>query len=274
MREVEAESREYMKTAKALDMRVIVVMITVALMLMLQEYVGMSRESHIIVSLLDKIGLDSLSDQFNTAMTTSPNIRINQLTYWAAGCFITYFIIPAMVIKFVFREKLRDYGLQFKGAFSDYWIYLFMFAVVGPLVFIVSNDPHFMQTYPFYNLHPGEKIMPHMTSNFPFVYLPHLLRWELLYFTQFFALEFFFRGFMIHGTRHRLGYYSVLAMMVPYCMIHFGKPMPETLGAIIAGIALGSLSLKTRSIWLGVAIHSSVALSMDFVSLWRKGLLF
>jgi hypothetical protein len=31
------------------------------------------------------------------------------------------------------------------------------------------------------------------------------------------------------------------------------------------------MSLKTRSIWMGAALHVSVALSMDFASLWRKG---
>ncbi len=40
--------------------------------------------------------------------------------------------------------------------------------------------------------------------------------------------------------------------------------------AYIAGIVLGFMSLKTRSIWLGAAIHMSVALSMDFLSLWRQ----
>ena len=30
-------------------------------------------------------------------------------------------------------------------------------------------------------------------------------------------------------------------------------------------------SLKTRSIWMGAVLHVSVALSMDFASLWRKG---
>jgi membrane protease YdiL (CAAX protease family) len=60
-------------------------------------------------------------------------------------------------------------------------------------------------------------------------------------------------------------------MMVPYCMIHFTKPLPECCASIVAGLALGFMSLKTRSIWLGAALHISVALSMDFTSLWRQG---
>jgi len=60
-------------------------------------------------------------------------------------------------------------------------------------------------------------------------------------------------------------------MSIPYCMIHFGKPFPETMAAIIAGIVLGTLSLKSRTIWMGVMIHYSVALTMDISALWQKG---
>ena len=40
---------------------------------------------------------------------------------------------------------------------------------------------------------------------------------------------------------------------------------------IIAGIVLGFMSLKTRSIWLGAALHIAVAVTMDLLALWRLG---
>jgi arylsulfatase A-like enzyme len=55
-------------------------------------------------------------------------------------------------------------------------------------------------------------------------------------------------------------------MVVPYCMIHFGKPFLETMAAIVAVVVLGTLSMKTRSIWSGFLIHVSVAVSMDIFS--------
>lgn len=60
-------------------------------------------------------------------------------------------------------------------------------------------------------------------------------------------------------------------MMIPYCMIHWNKPLAETLAAIVAGLVLGTLSLRSRSIWWGVAIHYWVALCMDVAALWQKG---
>ena len=62
-------------------------------------------------------------------------------------------------------------------------------------------------------------------------------------------------------------------MTIPYCMIHFTKLMPETISAIIAGIILGTLSLKRKNILLGFFIHCSVAITMDISDLWLKGLL-
>jgi membrane protease YdiL (CAAX protease family) len=54
-------------------------------------------------------------------------------------------------------------------------------------------------------------------------------------------------------------------------MIHFGKPLPETIGAILAGLALGALSIKSRSVYWGVAIHYAVAITMDLGALYRSG---
>ncbi len=90
---------------------------------------------------------------------------------------------------------------------------------------------------------------------------------EALYAAQFVALEFFYRGFFLHGIRRALGYSSIFAMMVPYAMIHFGKPLPEALGSVLAGFILGTVSLKSDSIWGGCAIHIVVATSMDLLSL-------
>ena len=75
---------------------------------------------------------------------------------------------------------------------------------------------------------------------------------------------------MVHSLKKQFGFYSVFIMMIPYCMIHFVKPFPETVGAIFAGIILGALSLKSNSIWLGVLLHFSVALSMDITSLMHQ----
>ena len=186
------------------------------------------------------------------------NEQLSDLANWVFILFTFYFIVPVLLIKLFFKENLSDYGLKWKGAFKDYWIYLVMLCVMVPLVAFFSATASFQARYPFYDLAPGERLYPNFWI------------WEALYFVQFFALEFFFRGFMVHGLKHRFGAYSVLVMTIPYCMIHFGKPLPETIAAIIAGLILGMLSLRTGSILLGVCIHYSVGLMMDLAALWHK----
>jgi membrane protease YdiL (CAAX protease family) len=90
-----------------------------------------------------------------------------------------------------------------------------------------------------------------------------------MYCAQFFALEIFFRGFWLSTLRSTLGSGAIFAMCVPYCMIHFGKPYLETAGALVAGTALGSLAMRTNSIYSGFLVHITVALAMDGLSLAR-----
>jgi membrane protease YdiL (CAAX protease family) len=180
-----------------------------------------------------------------------------RLSYWSFATFFAYFLLPAVYIRFFLKERLTDFGLQLQGTLKHSWIYIVLFLAVLPLVIIMSMTESFQRTYPFYD-------QAHRS-------VQDFLAWQVLYAIQFFSLEFFFRGFLIHGMKHRFGYYAIVFSVVPYCMIHFGKPLPETLGAIIAGLALGTLSVFTRSIWLGVAIHISVAVSMDISSLIAQG---
>ncbi|MGZ6539961.1 MAG: CPBP family glutamic-type intramembrane protease, partial [Bacteroidia bacterium] len=231
---------------------------TVAFSLTMIKYLG---EYKFLLLFLKNIGLTDFSNSFEDLMTINSNAALYRLIYWACNVIFFYVIPPFILIKFVFKEKFSDYGLSIKGAFKDYKIYVIMLCVMIPLVLFFSRTESFQARYPFYDVKKGE----------PFY--PNLFCWEIVYFVQFFALEFFFRGFLLHGTKQQFGYYSVFVMTIPYCMIHFGKPFPETIAAIIAGIVLGTLSLKSRSIWLGVAIHFSVAITMDLCSLWQKGLL-
>jgi membrane protease YdiL (CAAX protease family) len=71
-----------------------------------------------------------------------------------------------------------------------------------------------------------------------------------------------------------IGSLAIFVMVVPYAMIHLGKPIAECFGSILAGIALGTIALRTGSIWGGVLVHCTVAWSMDLLALLRTGKLF
>ena len=243
------------------DRKVIAVLLTACIILTLQQYVFRGGSFDNLPGVLRWLGAEDLAERIDGLSYGSQERQLAQLLYWAAGSVINYVLIPALVVKLYLRERAADFGLKFRGIWRSSWLYLAMFLVmIGPLAFF-SRTEAFQAKYPFYRIWPGE----------PF--WPRLWIWETAYICQFFALEFFFRGFLLHGLRHRLGFYAIFVMMVPYCMIHFQKPMPECLGAIGAGALLGFMSLKTRSIWLGACLHVAVALSMDFLALWHRGML-
>lgn len=202
-------------------------------------------------------------EEFGKWIAYSPENNLPGLGWWVAVVTIFYFVIPAVGIKFFYRERLTDYGLKF-GIENGFWKLLAIcVAVMLPLVYLMSLTSGFAAKYPFLRIHNGE---PYLGQT--------LLIWELIYFVQFFGLEFFFRGFLVHSLKKSLGLYSIFVMTVPYCMIHFSKPMPETFSAIAAGIFLGWLSYRNGSIWLGLILHCAVAFSMDILALHNKGLLF
>jgi len=193
----------------------------------------------------------------------SPNNNLPALGWWVVVVTIFYFVIPALWIKFVYRESLSDYGLNLRFEPGFFKLFAVVIAIMLPLVYLMSLTASFTAKYPFLKIYNGE---PYIGTT--------LLIWELIYFAQFFGLEFFFRGFLVHSLKPALGIYSIFAMTVPYCMIHFGKPPAETMSAIVAGVFLGWLSYRYGNIWLGLLLHCSVAFSMDVLALYNKGLLF
>ncbi len=180
--------------------------------------------------------------------------------WWVFARVLGYVLVPLPLWKLFFpKDSLLDMGLRTKGFFSHLWIYGLCLAVVVPAMLIVAQQPDFGTYYPFYK--------QSQRSWFDF------LTWEAMYFLQFFALELFFRGWMLGALRRSFGAGTVFVMAVPYCMIHYGKPYLESNGAIVAGVVLGSLAMRTKSIYAGFLVHVTVAFAMDFLSLWRRGAL-
>lgn len=178
--------------------------------------------------------------------------RLWEYVWWGGWRVLGFFLLPWLVLR-LRGERLRDHGLRTAGFGAHAWIYAVCLAVVLPLVAAVSFTDEFSSYYPFYEL----------CSRSVF----DLVVWELIYAAQFFSLEFFFRGWWLQSCRSAMGSHAIFAMVVPYCMIHLQKPFLEALGAIVAGIVLGTLAMKTRSIWSGFLIHVTVAVSMDVASL-------
>mgnify|MGYP001347084816 CR=1 FL=1 len=200
---------------------------------------------------------------FGAAISISTENNLPALAWWVFVVSIFYLVGPLLIIRLAWKAKAADFGMRLRFEPSFLKLFAACTAVMLPLVFLMSLTSGFALKYPFLRIYSGEQYLGRT-----------LFVWELLYFFQFFGLEFFFRGFLVHSLKRSLGLYSIFVMTVPYCMIHFGKPLAETISAIGAGIFLGWLSYRNGSIWLGLALHCAVAFSMDILALYSKGLLF
>jgi membrane protease YdiL (CAAX protease family) len=177
---------------------------------------------------------------------------------WWVGCIgVSYLALPAIVMAAMPGKRLRDCNLGFGGFRRHIWTYVGLYGAVLPVIWLVSMTPAF---YTFYPMYPQAG-----RSWFD------LLAWEGLYAAQFIALEFFFRGFLVGGLSRHIGVLAVPVCVMPYLMIHFTKPWPEAAASVVAGLVLGGLAWKTKSIWGGVCVHCAVASTMDLLALAHKG---
>ncbi len=174
--------------------------------------------------------------------------------WWAFWTITLFLVVPAILVRAVFRERLRNFGLTLAIKPQHWWLYLGMFAAVFPIVLYAASRSDFQAVYPFYR---GAFQAP----------AGAILLWEAAYLTQFFALEFFFRGFLVLGLGRVIGRASIWLAMVPYCMIHYHKPPLEAFAAIVAGVVLGEVAYRTRSIAGGVIVHIGVAATMEVLAL-------
>ncbi len=237
-------NRQTVATAgRAIGYEVIVVTLTVAFSLTLVEYFG---DRAFVARLWPKILTGYYAD-------------LAVFAWWSVSRFVGYVVIPIISVFLTPALSLRHCGLGTSGFARHLWVYAVLLLIVLPVIVFISFQQDFKEYYPFYDYASR--------SWFDF------LAWELLYAVQFVSLEFLFRGYMLHPLKKSLGAYSIFLMVIPYCMIHYGKPYLEPNAAIVAGVVLGTLSLRTGSIWCGCLIHISVALAMDLAALTQKGLL-
>jgi membrane protease YdiL (CAAX protease family) len=235
-RAIDAETVRAPEDAGRTSLRVLAVMVTVAVVLTLQEYFG----DH---STFRKVFPD----------VKGPYWELYGFLWWSGWRVFGYVVIPMIVLAILPGERILDYHLSLRGFFKHLWIYVLLYVLILPGVIAASTTSSFRHTYPFYRLANRSSM--------------DLWAWEGLYAVQFIALEVFFRGFILQGLRRAMGANSIFVMIVPYCMIHYGKPLSETCGAIIAGLILGTIAMRTKSIWGGVLIHIGVATTMDVLAL-------
>jgi len=238
--ELKKETTRLAVTVRDMDRKVIIIFLSVAILQTISWYFT-SRNFFRI--------------NFFPSLQNDPSVYLYEYLYWFIGDFVTLFILSALIIKFILKEKLSDYGLKFGDYKIGLLLSIIFFLIMLPLVWFFSATPDFSAKY------------PHLLST--------RTDWDEFFIYEFallvymFSWEFIWRGFMLFGLEKKFGYYSVLIQMIPFVILHNGKPVEETFGAIAGGIALGILAFRTRSVYYCVVTHMSVMLSIDLISTLR-----
>lgn len=176
--------------------------------------------------------------------------------YWFGASFVLWFVLPLAGLVLA-RQPLREYGVGLGDARAGAGVAAALLAVMLPVIFVASRSPAFYTQYPMsVSARAGGRT---------------LLVYELFQVGYFVGWEFLWRGLFVNGLGRRVGAANaILLSMVPFAVMHAGKPEAEALGSIPAGIALGMLAWRTRSFWWGALLHVAAAASMDLFALLHR----
>ena len=206
---------------KKMDKKVIIVFLSVAVLQTISWYFTSRRSFRL-----------NLFDYFSA----SQNVDLYEYIYWFIGDFFTFFVLPLLIILLIFNDKPRKFGLQIGEYKPGLKFSLYFILIMIVISWFASSSSSFDHTYPL--LQRAKE-----SWNLFFIF-------EAGLFIYLFAWEFVWRGFMLFGLEEKFGYYAVLIQMVPFVILHNGKPYIETFSAIIGGIALGILAFQDKVIYL------------------------
>ncbi len=170
--------------------------------------------------------------------------------YTFVSAFVLFALVPWGVIRFGFRERMRDYGWQL-GDWQFGWKAVAVMAPVMVLSTIPSASmPDFIAEYPLDKRagSSGSAFLVHAM-----MYLLFYVGWETL-----------FRGFMQFGLRSLGDWNAILIQTAISCIAHIGKPAGEIYSSILGALVWGIVVFRSRSLLYVLIVHWLLGVSLDW----------
>ena len=210
----------------------------------------------ISVALITFVSIYYSSPNFFRRHFDTTDDKFYSTLYWFTADGFLMLVIPLLLIIFVLKGKPSDFGFRL----GDYKFGLIssaiFFVIMLPVIWLASGSESFARTY------PQGGIM--VKENFSV-----LLYYELFVGFYMLAWEFFWRGYMLFGLKEKFGYYAVFIQMIPFFILHKGKPEIETFASIFAALILGAQAIRANSFVYCFLLHWSVMISVDVISVLR-----
>jgi len=179
------------------------------------------------------------------------SVSFSSILYFFLSSFFFLLVVPIFIIRVILKERLGDFGI----GWGERRVGLAIIGVLFPIIAVIfllpaSRLPSFLSEYPLFH-QAGER-------------LSILIFYELFYGLYYLSWAFFFRGYMLFGTKDTLGQAnSILIQTIPSTLMHIGKPDGEIWSSILAGLIFGAIALKTRSIFYVFLLHWLIGITLD-----------
>jgi uncharacterized protein len=162
---------------------------------------------------------------------------------------IYFLVLPICSIIILFRKNPLYFGLRF-GNIKIWGVYVLITCIVLiPVLYISSRLPAFQSYYRIESF----SFIRYLMQN-----IIYLLGWEYI-----------FRGFLLFGFKDKFNEGSILLQMVPFVIMHLGKPELETISTLITGVYFGYVCYRGNSYWPAYLIH--LFINVSFVSIINFG---
>ncbi len=154
--------------------------------------------------------------------------------------FLYYFVVPAVVIVVIFRERLQDYGFRWGNWKEGLAWTVAGCAAMAVVLSVVARRPEMIA---YYQLKSASGFWREV--------------WESG--IDLFAWEFIWRGFMLFALARVTGPgLAIWLQAVPFTFAHLGKPEIETMSCIFGGAGFGLVAWRTRSFVYPFIIHTFI----------------
>jgi membrane protease YdiL (CAAX protease family) len=182
-------------------------------------------------------------------LTTEQAASVGAVCHFLS-CLLLLGVAPALLVKCLFRERLRDYGVGLGIPLRT----LRTFLIFGPLFalcgYLASDSAAMRAVFPV-NPQAGQSAT--LFALHAATYLLYYVGWE-----------FYFRGFLLFGLRDSVGdVNAVLIQVLASSLLHIGSPASEAFGAVLGGLLWGILALRTRSLLSGLGQHFLLGITLD-----------
>lgn len=166
---------------------------------------------------------------------------------------ILYFILPLLIILFLFRESPATYGFRLGQWRTGLKWTAIGCAVMMLVLWIVARTPGMQAFY--------EERAPSGVTH-------------LIYLTgvDLFGWEFLWRGVLLFAFARAFGPGPAIWLQaVPFAFMHLGKPEVETFSTIFGGAAFGYVAWQSQSFLYPFLIHWFIASFTMLVATGRIG---